>query len=141
MSFGHDEYLYQVLKNHKARTMSLLYVTVSTSFQDCNLPPEALYMVRFHSFYPWHAKGDYEHLASNYDKEMLSQLLLFKYEMYQGMYQRNLLQRVRPLLKDRQATANRGAQALLPGAARLLHTRQDQVLIRRTTHSLYREKG
>jgi inositol oxygenase len=78
MSFGHDEYLYRVLTNHKVRTMRLLHVNTYVSFQDCKLPPEALYMVRYHSFYPWHSKGDYAHLASDYDKNMLSQLLLFK---------------------------------------------------------------
>ena len=45
MSWGHDEYLYRVLKNHK----------------NCKLPEEALYMIRFHSFYPWHQSGDYSH--------------------------------------------------------------------------------
>jgi len=45
MSWGHDEYLYQVLRNHEG----------------CRLPDEALYCVRFHSFYPWHTGGDYDH--------------------------------------------------------------------------------
>ena len=37
MSWGHDEYLYRVLINHP----------------DCRLPDEALYIIRYHSFYPW----------------------------------------------------------------------------------------
>ena len=37
MSWGHDEYLYRVLINHGA-----------------TIPQEGLYMIRFHSFYPWH---------------------------------------------------------------------------------------
>ena len=37
MSWGHDEYLYRVLINHGA-----------------TIPEEGLYMIRFHSFYPWH---------------------------------------------------------------------------------------
>lgn len=28
-------------------------------------------MVRFHSFYPWHAHGDYLHLCSEQDLQML----------------------------------------------------------------------
>jgi len=37
LSWGHDEYLYHV-------------VTQS----GCSLPEPALYMIRYHSFYPWH---------------------------------------------------------------------------------------
>jgi inositol oxygenase len=37
MSWGHDEYLYRVLNNHST----------------CTLPDEALYIIRYHSFYPW----------------------------------------------------------------------------------------
>lgn len=33
--------------------------------------PQAFYMVRFHSFYPWHAHGDYLHLCSEEDLRML----------------------------------------------------------------------
>jgi len=54
MSWGHDEYLYQVLKDN-----------------GCTLPENALYLIRYHSFYPWHREGAYEHLASQKDKEML----------------------------------------------------------------------
>ncbi|VDM34547.1 unnamed protein product, partial [Toxocara canis] len=43
MTWGHDEYLYQVLKNHNS-----------------TLPAEALYAIRFHSFYPYHTGGDYK---------------------------------------------------------------------------------
>lgn len=39
LSWGHDEYLYHVVKDQSA------------------LPPEALAMIRYHSFYPWHTEG------------------------------------------------------------------------------------
>src|SRR5579862_6406371 len=39
LSWGHDEYLYHVVKDY--------------------LPDEALAMIRFHSFYPWHKEGAY----------------------------------------------------------------------------------
>ena len=38
MSWGHDEYMHMVLRNHPG----------------CSLPEEAFYVIRFHSFYPWH---------------------------------------------------------------------------------------
>jgi len=53
-SFGHDEYLYQVLRKN-----------------NCTLPEEAYYMIRFHSFYSWHREGAYKHLEDEKDKEML----------------------------------------------------------------------
>jgi len=53
MSWGHDEYLYQVLKHNKTK-----------------LPEIGLYCIRFHSFYPWHTGGDYDHFCSQKDMEM-----------------------------------------------------------------------
>lgn len=49
MSWGHDEYLYRVLTNHPT----------------CKLPEEALYIIRYHSFYPW------------YDNHLEEEVLLF----------------------------------------------------------------
>jgi len=37
----------------------------------CKLPPEALYIIRYHSFYPWHNKGAYMHLCSEEDRLVL----------------------------------------------------------------------
>ena len=51
MSWGHDEYLYQVVKDF--------------------LPPEALYMIRYHSFYAAHRDGEYTHLMDARDRELL----------------------------------------------------------------------
>jgi inositol oxygenase len=54
MSWGHDEYMAQVmLKN--ANT----------------LPPAALWIVRYHSFYAWHREGAYGHLEDDEDREHL----------------------------------------------------------------------
>ena len=48
MSWGHDEYVYHVVKDQ--------------------LPDEALYMLRYHSFYPWHKEGEYTHLTNDVDR-------------------------------------------------------------------------
>ncbi len=61
MSFGHDEYLYQVLKHNKT-----------------TLPDEALYCVRYHSFYPWHNREEYDHLCNDGDRKMLKWIREFK---------------------------------------------------------------
>lgn len=65
MSFGHDEYFYRILK----RTQH-------------HLPREALYMIRFHSFYPWHTSRSgergYEELASKSDRIKLPLLKLLQ---------------------------------------------------------------
>lgn len=67
MSWGHDEYLYRVLRHHSA----------------CTLPDPALYIIRYHSFYPYHRSGDYKHLANEYDQQMLAWLHLFnRYDLY-----------------------------------------------------------
>src|SRR6266540_3255789 len=50
LSWGHDEYLYQVVKDY--------------------LPPEALSMIHYHSFYAAHREGAYAHLMDNRDREM-----------------------------------------------------------------------
>lgn len=66
MSWGHDEYMYRVMK-----------------FNRFALPKEAFYMVRFHSFYPWHAHGDYRHLCSEQDLQMLPWVQeLNKFDLY-----------------------------------------------------------
>ena len=65
-SWGHDEYLYQVLK-----------------FNKCNLPDEALYIIRYHSLYTYHKHGEYKHFMNDYDKKMIKWLHIFnKYDLY-----------------------------------------------------------
>lgn len=53
MAWGHDEYMYQVLKRN-----------------GCTIPEEGLSMIRFHSCYPWHDQGAYQHLTTEYDEEV-----------------------------------------------------------------------
>ncbi len=63
MSWGHDEYVYQMMKKH--------------------LPEEGLYMLRYHSFYSWHREGEYSHLLDDHDREMLKWVSLFNpYDLY-----------------------------------------------------------
>ncbi|XP_044533192.1 inositol oxygenase isoform X1 [Gracilinanus agilis] len=60
------EYMYQMMK-----------------FNKFSLPPEAFYMIRFHSFYPWHTGGDYRHLCSTRDLDMLPWVQEFnKFDLY-----------------------------------------------------------
>jgi inositol oxygenase len=63
LSWGHDEYLYQVVKNY--------------------LPEPALYMIRYHSFYPGHKERAYEHLMDDHDREMFGWVRAFNpYDLY-----------------------------------------------------------
>lgn len=65
-SFGHDEYLYHLLKYNK-----------------CTLPEEAYYIIRYHSLYPWHTENEYQHLTNEKDLIMLKWVQLFnKYDLY-----------------------------------------------------------
>jgi inositol oxygenase len=59
MSWGHDEYLYSVLNNNLKEE------------NICRLPKQALYIIRYHSFYPWHKEGEYKHLSNDEDEKML----------------------------------------------------------------------
>lgn len=62
-SWGHDEYLYHVVKKY--------------------VPQEAGFIIRYHSFYSAHKEGAYTHLMSEKDKEMLPWLQLFqRYDLY-----------------------------------------------------------
>jgi len=66
MSWGHDEYMYRVLKHNNS-----------------TLPEEGMYMIRYHSFYPWHTGKGYDYLCSDRDREMLSWVLEFnKFDLY-----------------------------------------------------------
>ncbi|KAJ2940298.1 hypothetical protein O0L34_g11871 [Tuta absoluta] len=66
MSWGHDEYLYRFLIHNKAK-----------------FPKEGLWMIRYHSFYPWHAGGDYQHLLKPSDEEIRKAVLDFnQYDLY-----------------------------------------------------------
>lgn len=63
MAWGHDEYIYRVMKPY--------------------LPEQALAMLRFHSFYPWHREGAYKNLESDHDREMLPWIKKFNtYDLY-----------------------------------------------------------
>jgi len=59
-SWSHDEYMYQILKGN------------------CTIPEEGLYIIRYHSFYPWHKFGGYSHLASQKDHDFLKYLNMFQ---------------------------------------------------------------
>lgn len=69
-SWGHDEYLAKTLE-----------------YGDNYLPPEAIYIIRYHSFYSWHTPSNgirgYTHLANHYDWLMLPLLkCLQKADLY-----------------------------------------------------------
>ncbi len=63
LSWGHDEYLYHVVKDY--------------------LPEPALYMIRYHSFYPAHREGEYGYLMDGIDREMFEWVRKFNpYDLY-----------------------------------------------------------
>jgi inositol oxygenase len=81
MSWGHDEYLYHVMKDY--------------------LPKPALYMVRYHSFYSWHREGEYDWLCNGEDREMLSWVRKFNpYDLYSKSPQPPKWAELRPYYTD-----------------------------------------
>jgi inositol oxygenase len=66
MSWGHDEYLYQVCK-----------------LNGCTLPEVALKVIRYHSFYAWHQGNAYTHFMNEEDKKTLQWVREFqKHDLY-----------------------------------------------------------
>ena len=67
LAWGHDEYLYQVLKNHKGN----------------KIPKAGMVMIRYHSFYPWHTGGSYKSFLQDGDQQYLEWITDFnKYDLY-----------------------------------------------------------
>lgn len=81
LSYGHDEYLYQVVKPY--------------------LPVPALYMIRYHSFYAWHRESEYEHLTDECDRDNLKWVKLFNgYDLYSKVDRRPDVAALRPYYEE-----------------------------------------
>jgi len=81
LSWGHDEYLYHVVKDY--------------------LPPEALYMIRYHSFYPWHKEGAYHQFMDDQDRKMLPWVNEFNpYDLYSKSAERPDVAQVKPFYDE-----------------------------------------
>ena len=81
LSWGHDEYLYHVVKDH--------------------MPAEALYMIRYHSFYPAHREGQYQHLMNETDKKMFDWVRAFNpYDLYTKNHQKPDVKKLRPFYDE-----------------------------------------
>jgi inositol oxygenase len=81
MSWGHDEYLYHVMRPY--------------------LPEPALYMIRYHSFYAWHREGAYDWLCDDHDREMLAHVRRFNpNDLYSKSPQPPDWQKLRPYYTD-----------------------------------------
>jgi inositol oxygenase len=81
LSWGHDEYLYNVVRDY--------------------LPQESLYMIRYHSFYPWHKEGAYAHLTDERDRRMLPWVRRFNpYDLYSKATERPDASKLRPFYQE-----------------------------------------
>ncbi len=81
LSWGHDEYLYHVVKDY--------------------LPEEGLYMIRYHSFYPCHQEGAYEYLMNEHDRRMFAWVREFSpYDLYSKSAHRPDVEQVKPFYQE-----------------------------------------
>jgi inositol oxygenase len=81
LSWGHDEYLYQVVKDY--------------------LPEPALYMIRYHSFYAAHREGAYGYLMDDHDRELFAWVRAFNpYDLYSKGEARPDVGRLRPFYEE-----------------------------------------
>ena len=81
MSWGHDEYIYQVTKEF--------------------MPIEAQYMLRFHSFYPAHREHEYEYLMDDQDRHNFKWVNTFnEYDLYTKSDEPPNIEELRPYYED-----------------------------------------
>ncbi len=81
LSWGHDEYLYHVVKDY--------------------LPEPALYMIRYHSFYSAHRHGAYTNLMTPRDREMFDWVRKFNpYDLYSKGSERPVVSALRPFYDE-----------------------------------------
>lgn len=81
MSWGHDEYIYHILKDY--------------------LPEEGLYMLRYHSFYSQHREGSYDHLMVEQDHKMFKWVDKFnQYDLYSKAAVPPNVEELRPYYED-----------------------------------------
>ncbi len=81
LSWGHDEYLYHVVKDH--------------------LPDEALAMIRYHSFYAAHREREYTHLMNDRDHELMDWVRAFNpYDLYSKGHDRPDVAALTPFYRE-----------------------------------------
>jgi inositol oxygenase len=81
ISWGHDEYLYNVVKDY--------------------LPEEGLYMIRYHSCYPIHREGAYQYLMNAHDKEMFRWVDAFNpYDLYSKGHAKPNVEELKPYYQE-----------------------------------------
>jgi inositol oxygenase len=81
MSWGHDEYLYHVMKPY--------------------MPEEALYVFRYHSFYPCHRENDYQYLMNEHDQKMFHWVKEFnQYDLYSKSHEKPDEKALRPYYEE-----------------------------------------
>jgi inositol oxygenase len=81
LSWGHDEYLFHVVKDH--------------------LPKEALAMIRYHSFYPAHREGQYTYLMNEHDHRLFEWVRRFNpYDLYSKGHEPPNVEALKPFYQD-----------------------------------------
>jgi inositol oxygenase len=81
LSWGHDEYLYHVVRDH--------------------LPEPALYMIRYHSFYAAHREGAYGHLMTDHDRALFDWVRKFNpYDLYSKGEAKPDVNRLKPYYQE-----------------------------------------
>ena len=81
LSWGHDEYVYHMMKNY--------------------LPEEGLYMLRYHSFYAQHREHAYDHLMNAHDHAMFKWVNLFNpYDLYSKNPNQKSWEELRPYYEN-----------------------------------------
>ncbi|KAL5855415.1 hypothetical protein ACOSQ4_005217 [Xanthoceras sorbifolium] len=99
MSWGHDDSMYLVAKENKT-----------------TLPSAALFIIRYHSFYPLHRSGVYKNLINKEDVENLKWLQAFK------VLSKSALSDAPLMLKRSIRTISPSSKRVLSGEAKLVYS-------------------
>ncbi len=76
-AFGHDEYAYQVVRHHRDQLVAKGHL------KEDLIPDEGLAMLRYHSCYPWHNKGEYDRFMAPGDEKLKEAVLKFnRFDLY-----------------------------------------------------------
>jgi inositol oxygenase len=81
LSWGHDEYLYHVVRDY--------------------LPEEGLAMIRYHSCYPVHREGEYAHLMTDHDHKLMAWVRKFNpFDLYSKGHDRPDVKALTPYYQE-----------------------------------------
>jgi len=97
LSWGHDEVRHHIATSSTRTHVHDIQYLYNVFKDQSSLPAEALAMIRYHSFYPWHREGAYSHLTNEKDEQILAAVKAFNpYDLYSKSDEPCNVEKLRP---------------------------------------------